>query len=289
MGALQGVPGHGVPQLPPGPAQAGRLLHRGKVKAVYEVVGYPELRLIDFTDEATAFDGTKRAVIGGKGEANAAVSVAFFRALERAGVPTHFLRMESPTRMLVRAVEIIPLEVVVRNRVAGSLAKRLGLEEGTALRRPVLELFYKSDPLHDPWVNAHHAEALGWAAAEELAELERLAFEANRVMRELALRAGLELIDFKLEFGRPLGAGTAAGATSAADAPSPSGTAARPRLLLADEISPDTCRFWDVGSGERMDKDRFRRDLGRVEETYAEVRQRIEEAARWLDSPSSST
>ncbi|HEY8424452.1 MAG TPA: phosphoribosylaminoimidazolesuccinocarboxamide synthase [Limnochordales bacterium] len=265
-------------QLPPAPVEPGRLLHRGKVKAVYEVPGHPHLRLIDFTDEATAFDGTKRAVIGGKGEANAAISAAFFRAVERAGVPTHFLRMESPVRMLVRAVEIIPLEVVVRNRVAGSLAKRLGLEEGTALRRPVLELFYKSDPLHDPWVNAHHAEALGWATAEELAELERLAFEANRAMRRLALRAGLELIDFKLEFGRPVGtAGT------------PSESGARPRLLLADEISPDTCRFWDVGSGERMDKDRFRRDLGRVEETYAEVRRRIEEAARWLDSPSSST
>lgn len=264
-------------QLPPAPVEPGRLLHRGKVKAVYEVPGHPELRLIDFSDEATAFDGAKRAVIGGKGEANAAISVAFFRAVERAGVPTHFLRLESPVRMLVRAVEIIPLEVVVRNRVAGSLAKRLGLEEGTALRRPVLELFYKSDPLHDPWVNAHHAEALGWATGEELAELERLAFEANRAMRQLALRAGLELIDFKLEFGRPVGlAGT----------PSDGGGA---RLLLADEISPDTCRFWEVGSGERMDKDRFRRDLGRVEETYAEVRRRIEEAARWLDSPSSST
>lgn len=273
MGTPQGATSHRMVPLPPAPAQAGRLLHRGKVKAVYEVVGYPELRLIDFTDEATAFDGTKRAVIGGKGEANAAISAAFFRALERAGVPTHFLRMESPTQMLVRAVEIIPLEVVVRNRVAGSLAKRLGLEEGTPLRRPVLELFYKSDPLHDPWVNAHHAEALGWATPEELAELERLAFEANRVMRELALRAGLELIDFKLEFGRLPGSGAAVG----------------PRLLVADEISPDTCRFWDVGSGERMDKDRFRRDLGRVEETYAEVRRRIEEAARWLDSPSSST
>ena len=265
------------PEPPPGPVQPGRLLHRGKVKAVYEVPGRPDLRLIDYTDEATAFDGTKRAVIAGKGEANAAISAAFFRALEQAGVPTHFLRMESPVRMLVWAVEIIPLEVVVRNRVAGSLAKRLGLEEGTPLGRPVLELFYKSDPLHDPWVNAHHAEALGWARPEELAELERLAFEANQAMRRLALRAGLELIDFKLEFGRPLGP---TGAPAAG---------AGPRLVVADEISPDTCRFWEVGSGERMDKDRFRRDLGRVEETYAEVRRRIEEAARWLDSPSSST
>ncbi|MEW6045632.1 MAG: phosphoribosylaminoimidazolesuccinocarboxamide synthase [Bacillota bacterium] len=262
-------------EVPADPVRAGRLVHRGKVKAVYEVEGHPALRLIDFTDEATAFDGTKRAVIAGKGEANAAISAAFFRALERAGVPTHFVRLESPTVMLARAVEIIPLEVVVRNRVAGSLANRLGLEEGTPLRRPVLELFYKNDALHDPWVNAHHAEALGWASAEELQQLEHLAFEANRAMRELALRAGLELIDFKLEFGRSVQAGRGGQAGAA--------------LLLADEISPDTCRFWDVASADRMDKDRFRRDLGRVEETYAEVRRRIEEAARCLDTPSTST
>ncbi|WP_404980677.1 phosphoribosylaminoimidazolesuccinocarboxamide synthase [Carboxydichorda subterranea] len=261
-------------EVPPGPAVRGERLHRGKVKGVYAVAGYPGLRLIDFTDEATAFDGTKRAVIAGKGEANARISAAFFQALERAGVPTHFVRLESPAVMLVRAVEIIPLEVVVRNRVAGSLAKRLGLAEGTPLRRPVWELFYKSDPLHDPWVNAHHAEALGWASAEELAEMERLAFAANLAMRDLALRAGLELIDFKLEMGRPLG---------------PQGARTGEGLLVADEISPDTCRFWDVETGERKDKDRFRRDLGQVEETYAEVLRRIEEAFRWLDTPSSST
>lgn len=260
--------------LPGRPVARGRRLHRGKVKEVFEVVGYPALRLIEFTDDATAFDGVKRAVIPGKGEANAAISAVFFRALERAGVPTHFVRLESPTSTLVQAVEIVPLEVVVRNRAAGSLASRLGLEEGTTLGRPVLELFYKSDALHDPWVNASHAQALGWATAAEIGEIERCALEANRAMRELALRAGLELIDFKLEFGRPLPA---------------EGHRYGRGLVVADEISPDTCRFWEVGTGERMDKDRFRRDLGQVKETYAEVRRRIEEAGRWLDTPSSST
>lgn len=249
-------------------AHAGRLVHRGKVKAVYEVFGHPEWRVIEFTDEATAFDGAKRTVIPGKGEACAAISAAFFGALGAAGVPHHFIRLLSPTRMLVEAVEIIPLEVVVRNRVAGSLARRLGIEEGLRLPRPVVELFYKSDRLGDPWVNAHHAEALGWATAAELADMERLALAANTAMRLLALRAGLELVDFKLEFGRRRGDGL---------------------LRVADEISPDTCRFWDVESQERMDKDRFRRDLGRLEQTYAEVRRRIEEAARWPASSSSLT
>ncbi len=249
-------------------ADAGRLVHRGKVKAVYEVFGHPEWRIIEFTDEATAFDGVKRAVISGKGEACCAISAAFFGALGAVGVPHHFIRLLSPTRMLVEAVEIIPLEVVVRNRVAGSLARRLGIEEGLRLPRPVVELFYKSDRLGDPWVNAHHAEALGWATSAELADMERLALAANNAMRLLALRAGLELVDFKLEFGRRQGDGL---------------------LRVADEISPDTCRFWDVESQERMDKDRFRRDLGRLEQTYAEVRRRIEEAASWPASSSSLT
>ena len=259
---------------PPAPGElaslvAGPLVHRGKVKAVYAVQGRPDLLLIDFTDDATAFDGKKRATIAGKGEACAAISARFFDALQRHQVPTHFIGLAGPARMVVWAVRIIPLEVVVRNRVAGSMARRLGLEEGTALGRPVVEFYYKSDPLGDPWVLAEHAEALGWATAEELAQMRRLALAANEAMRELASAAGLELVDFKLEFGRRPADGA---------------------LLVADEISPDTCRFWEVQSGERMDKDRFRRDLGKVEEAYQEVRRRIEEAAgRWRATSRSST
>ena len=257
--------------MPDGAAavQLGPVVHRGKVKTLYSVAGRPDLLVVEFSDDATAFDGKKRATIPGKGEACAAISARFFQALQQAGIETHFLRLLTPQRMLVQAVEIIPLEVVVRNRVAGSMARRLGLEEGTALRQPVVELYYKSDPLGDPWINGHHAQALGWATAEQVARLEQLALACNGTMARLAAAAGLELVDFKLEFGRRRGDG---------------------RLLVADEISPDTCRFWERASGERMDKDRFRRDLGGVEQTYQEVRRRIEEAwAGWHATSPGST
>jgi len=239
--------------------QPPRKLHEGKAKIVWEAPAGPEgpRCLVEFKDEATAFDGRKRGRIGGKGRVCNLLSAVFFELLEREGVPTHYLGTPSDREMLVRRVDIIPVEVVVRNVAAGSLAKRLGLEEGTPLPRPVLELYYKSDPLGDPMVNRHHVRAMGWASDEEMDRVEALALRVNEVLGRALERCNLRLIDFKLEFGR-----------------APDGS-----VLLADEISPDTCRFWDVATGERLDKDRFRRDLGGVEEAYEEVLRRVTEAA----------
>ncbi len=249
-----------------------RKVHEGKAKIVWEIPPPRDMPgtgraqepafVIEFKDDATAFDGRKRGLIEGKGRVNNLLSAIFFELLEREGVPTHYLKTLSDREMLVRRLEIVPVEVVVRNVAAGSLAKRLGLAEGTPLARTVVEFYYKSDELGDPLINRHHVRTLGLATDEELDRMETLALRANDILGRALAECGLRLIDFKLEFGR-----TDAG-----------------EIVLADEISPDTCRLWDVESGERLDKDRFRRDLGGVEEAYEEVLHRVREAAaKWRD------
>lgn len=230
-------------------------LYEGKAKIVY-ATEEPDVLLVEFKDDATAFNGVKRARIAGKGELNREISALAFEELEAHGIRTHYLGRVGERFLRVRRLEMIPVEVVVRNVVAGSLAQRLGRPEGEELRRPVVEFYLKDDALGDPWINATHAEALGLATAEELREAEALALRVDEVLLPWLLARGLRLIDFKLEFGR------------AAD-----GT-----LLLGDEVTPDTCRFWDTATGERLDKDRFRRDLGDVTGAYREVLRRLEGA-----------
>lgn len=227
-------------------------LYEGKAKRIY-ATDDPELVLIEYKDDATAFDGTKRGTIESKGVVNNRMSAQLFQHLEQNGIPTHFVRLLDDRCMLVKKVEIVPVEVVVRNTVAGSLAKRLGLEEGIRLPRPVLELYYKNDDLHDPMVNDDHVTIFGWATAEELKQIKELALRINDVLKPYMARINIELVDYKLEFGRCKG-----------------------EVILADEISPDTCRLWDVDTGEKLDKDRFRRDLGKEKDAYLEVLRRLE-------------
>lgn len=226
-------------------------LYEGKAKKVF-ATDDPDLCIVDYKDDATAFNGQKRGTIAGKGVVNNKMSNYLFRLLEQKGIPTHFVEQLSDRETLVKKVEIVPLEVIVRNKAAGSLAKRLGLEEGTAMRCPVLEFCYKCDALDDPMVNETHILAAGFATKAEIDEISAMALKVNEILQEFFLSVNIELIDFKLEFGRYHG-----------------------KILLADEISPDTCRFWDVHTHEKLDKDRFRRDLGGVEEAYQEVMQRI--------------
>ncbi len=226
-------------------------LYEGKAKVVFATEDQ-DLLLIHYKDSATAFDGKKKGVIEGKGVVNAEMSAVFFTLLRDAGVPNHFERLLNPGEMLVKRVKIVTFEVVVRNVVAGSLSNRLGLPEGTRLDSPVLEFYHKSDELGDPMINEYHIRALGLATMVELEEIARLAMKTNEVMRGFLNPRGIDLVDFKLEFGRYRG-----------------------DIILGDEISPDTCRFWDTNSGERLDKDRFRRDLGGVEEAYREVLRRV--------------
>ena len=232
----------------------GPLIYEGKAKRVY-AAGSGAHCLVEFKDDATAFNGEKKGTIGGKGEVNARISAILFGWLEAAGIRTHFVRQTGARELLVRRVRIVPLEVVVRNIAAGSLAKRLGMAEGTELPGAVVEFYYKDDALGDPLVNRSHARALAIANDEEMDELERLALRINDELAPHLRGRGLMLVDFKLEFGALPGGG----------------------IVLADEISPDTCRFWDVRTGERLDKDRFRRDLGGVEDAYREVLRRLEE------------
>ncbi len=229
-----------------------QLLYEGKAKRLY-ATDEPSRVLVEFKDDATAFNAQKRGVIAGKGAANNAITQRVFAALEAVGVPTHLVAGVSDTEQLVERVEIVPLEVVVRNRAAGSFAARYGVEEGGVLDPIVVEWCVKSDALGDPTINDAAAVALGLATEEDLAELFELATSVNDALRAYFARLDLELVDLKLEFGR-----TADGA-----------------LVLADEVSPDTCRLWDAASGERLDKDRFRRDLGGVEDAYAEVLRRV--------------
>ncbi|GAA6733155.1 phosphoribosylaminoimidazolesuccinocarboxamide synthase [Thermus oshimai] len=224
-------------------------LYEGKAKILY-----PEgehLRVY-FKDEATAFNAQKRGVIPGKGVVNNKVSAALFRLLMAQGIPTHFLEELSDREMRVKRVEIIPLEVIVRYRAAGSFARRYGLEEGMPLRAPLVEFSLKNDALGDPLICKEAVLALGLATEEEVETLTRLALRTGEILRAFFLERGLELVDFKLEFGRHGG-----------------------EILLADEISPDTMRLWDLKTGEPMDKDRFRKDLGGVEEAYQEVLRRV--------------
>ena len=228
------------------------MIYEGKAKRVYATED-PKLLIVDYKDDATAFNGEKRGTIVGKGVINNQMSNRLMRRLEQAGVPTHFVEELSERETLVRRVEIVPLEVIVRNRSAGSFSKRYGVEEGRVFDAPTIEFSYKNDALGDPLINSSHVIALGLATPEELELIRRYAFRVNEVLCALWASRGITLVDFKLEFGR-LADGT---------------------IVLADEISPDTCRLWDSATGKKLDKDRFRRDLGGVEDAYAEVMRRL--------------
>jgi len=230
----------------------GALLYEGKAKQVYAAAEPGHVR-IHFKDDATAFNGEKRASVRGKGEVNARISARLFAEVEAAGVPTHFRRALGPRDHLCLAVDIVPIEVVVRNRAAGSFCRRFGRPEGEALARPLVELFYKSDALGDPPMADEHALLFGWACAWELAYLRDAALRVNACLQSFWGGHGIELVDFKLEFGRA-GAG---------------------RLLLADEITPDGSRLWDRATGARLDKDVFRRDLGDLGATYQALLARV--------------
>ena len=230
----------------------GEFLYEGKAKKVFRT-DVPDLLLIEFKDDATAFDGVKKDRLPDKGILNNRLSAIFFEMLEKNGIETHFEKTISEREMLVNALEIIPVEVIVRNIAAGSISKRLAIPEGTTLKKTVLEFSLKNDELHDPMINHYHIYALDLASAEEMAEIEKVALKVNDIMIPYLKDKGITLVDFKLEFGRHKG-----------------------KILLGDEISPDTCRFWDSNSGEKLDKDRFRRDLGGVVEAYREVLRRLE-------------
>lgn len=244
------------------------LRYEGKAKRVFETDD-PALCVVEYTDGATAFNGKKRATIAGKGALNNAISAALMQAVAEAGVATHLVRVLGEREQLVRSVEIVPLEVVVRNVVAGSLATRLGLPEGTHLPAPIVEFYYKRDDLGDPLLNRAHIAALGIASAGTVDRLERRASRVNDVLIRYLRQRGIKLVDFKLEFGF-----------------TPDG-----ELLLADEISPDTCRMWDAVTGEKLDKDRFRRDLGDLVSGYRQVLERVGggELADVVDSKSKLT
>ncbi|MDR0569212.1 MAG: phosphoribosylaminoimidazolesuccinocarboxamide synthase [Spirochaetaceae bacterium] len=228
------------------------LLYEGKAKKVY-AGDQDDQVIVYYKDDATAFNGEKKSLIEDKGVLNNRIASRIFALLSESGIPTHFIAQLSDREMLCRKVRIIPLEVITRNVAAGSMAKRLGLPEGYALRNTVFELSYKDDALGDPLINEYHAAAIGASTFEEIREIFGYAGEINRILSAFFLERKVRLIDFKLEFGR-----------------TQSGT-----LLLADEISPDTCRFWDADTGEKLDKDRFRRDLGGLKEAYRDILNRI--------------
>ncbi|MDR1248668.1 MAG: phosphoribosylaminoimidazolesuccinocarboxamide synthase [Treponema sp.] len=234
-------------------ASRGERLYEGKAKQVFAVRGAADQVIIHYKDDATAFNGEKKGQIEDKGMLNNQIAAGLFALLERSGIPTHFIARLNERDMLCKKVAVIPLEVIVRNVAAGSMAKRLGLEEGTALATTVFELSYKDDALGDPLINDYHAAAIGASTFAEIETIRGLAFKVNEVLSAFFLERGIKLIDFKLEFGK----------TTQGD------------LVLADEISPDTCRFWDAGTNEKLDKDRFRRDLGKVKEAYVEILNRM--------------
>lgn len=227
-------------------------LYEGKAKKVF-ATDDPNLVIVDYKDDATAFNGQKKGTIHDKGIINNRVTNHLMKMLETKGIPTHFIEQLSDRETLVKKVEIIPLEVIVRNVAAGSLAKRLGMEEGTKLSHTVLEYCYKDDALGDPMVNEYHIAALGAATPDELQQIADYSFKINEILTEYLKEVNIELIDFKLEFGRD----------------------SNGKVILADEISPDTCRFWDTRTHAHLDKDLFRRDLGGEEEAYQEVKKRI--------------
>lgn len=229
----------------------GRQIYEGKAKMLYETED-PGLLIQYFKDDATAFDATKRGTIKDKGICNNEISAKLFQVLEAQGIKTHFLKLLSDREMLVKRLEILPVEVTVRNVVAGGMAKTLGLEEGLKLDEPVLEYHYKNDALHDPMMNEYHIRALKLATGQELDYIRDTSFKVNSVLRDFFDARGVELVDFKLEFGRHKG-----------------------QILLGDEISPDTCRLWEKETGRRLDKDRFRRDLGQIEQAYQEILKKV--------------
>jgi len=230
-------------------------IYEGKAKILFEGPE-PGTFIQYFKDDATAFNNKKKGTITGKGVLNNRISEYLMLRLAEIGIPTHFVRRLNMREQLVREVEIIPLEVVVRNVAAGSMSKRLGIEEGTALPRSIIEYYYKNDSLHDPWVSEEHITAFGWASPQDLDDIVNLTIRINDFLSGLFLGAGIKLVDFKLEFGRLWENDYM-------------------RIVLADEISPDSCRLWDLQTNEKLDKDRFRRDLGGVVEAYSEVAKRL--------------
>lgn len=227
-------------------------LYEGKAKKVF-ATDDPALVIVSYKDDATALDGLKKGTILGKGAANNRMSDFLFSLLEKEGIPTHFVKELNDREALVRKVSIVPLEVIIRNISAGSFAKRYGVEEGIVFSEPTIEFSYKNDALHDPLLNSYHALALGLATKEEIETIKTMAFRVNEILKAYFLKLNVRLVDFKLEFGRL-----------------PDG-----KIVLADEISPDTCRFWDATTGEKLDKDRFRRDMGGVEDAYREMMKRV--------------
>lgn len=231
--------------------EIGKQLYEGKAKKVF-ATDDPKVVLVDYKDDATAFNGLKKGQIAGKGVVNNRMSNMMFKLLESHGIETHYIEEIDDRRTLVKKVEIVPLEVIVRNVAAGSFSKRYGVEEGTTLKSTGFEFSYKNDDLGDPMINDWYALALGLATKEEIDTIQKTAFKVNDVLKEYFASIGVDLIDFKLEFGRYDG-----------------------RIVLADEISPDTCRFWDSKTKEKLDKDRFRRDMGGVEGAYEEMMRRV--------------
>ena len=229
----------------------GVQLYEGKAKKVF-ATDNSDVLIVDYKDDATAFNGEKKGTIVGKGAINNRMTNYLFQQLEKEGIPTHFIEEISDRETAVKKVSIVPLEVIIRNVAAGSFAKRLGVEEGTVFAEPTIEFSYKNDALGDPLINDYFARVLDLATWEELEIIKKYAFRINEVLTEYFLKADLCLVDFKIEFGRY-----------------------HDSIILADEISPDTCRLWDIHTNEKLDKDRFRRDLGNVEEAYQEVMKRL--------------
>lgn len=228
------------------------MLYEGKAKKVFKTEN-PDIYIIEYKDDATAFNALKKGTIVGKGVVNNKMSAIIFELLKDEGIPTHFVKLLSDTEQEVKAVKIVPLEVIIRNVAAGSFSKRLGVEEGSALKNVIFEICYKNDEYGDPLINDYHATALGLATSEELEIIKKYSFKINDILINFFKERGMRLIDFKIEFGRYNG-----------------------DIVLADEISPDTCRLWEIGTDRKMDKDRFRRDLGNIEETYKEVLDRVQ-------------
>ena len=227
------------------------LLYEGKAKKVYRTED-PKYYVVSYKDDATAFNGEKKGTIVGKGVVNNRMSNIMCQMLQENGIETHFVEELNDRETVVKAVEIVPLEVIIRNVAAGSFSKRFGVEEGTELKNPTLEFCLKDDALGDPMINDYQIQALGVATKEELEEISAMTFKINELLKEYFLKLGVKLIDFKIELGRFDG-----------------------KIILADEISPDTCRFWDAKTNKKLDKDRFRRDLGGVEEVYEEMLRRV--------------
>jgi phosphoribosylaminoimidazole-succinocarboxamide synthase len=224
-----------------------QMLYEGKAKQVFKMEN-PDLYRIHYKDDATAFNGEKKGTIHDKGVLNNKITSFFFTMLNEAGIPTHFVERIDDRDQIVKALDIVPLEVIVRNIAAGSMAKRFGLEEGTPLQHPILEFCYKNDDLGDPFANESQITALGWATQDQLTAIKDITMKVNDILKDFLATKKVKLVDFKLEFGSHKG-----------------------QILLGDEISPDTCRFWDADTNEKLDKDRFRRDLGNVEEAYHEM------------------